>query len=145
MSDSPVLTVVLITAVAAVAILALALYPPQGEAEEGRVLAGIHIEHATAGFTNTTRFTVNEDYQRIGLTYIITEAAYVRASVTSPTNITYEADAIATAGDEDRLELNVPHPPHGTWTFTVWTLDEEERQGYIQIGEFYILGFQEDR
>lgn len=141
MTDPRLVTALLIAFVAVVGILALMLYPSVEEPEQGRVLLPLRVEDAEAGFTNTTAFQVDEEYERIGLSYNITEAAHVRAALTDPQGTRHEADAIPVPEGPDRLELDVQDPQTGTWEFTVWTLNETDRQGYILTGEFFILGF----
>ncbi len=141
MTDSRLLTALLIAFVAVVGILALILYPGAQEPEAGRVLLPLRVEEAEPGFSNTTSFPVDEQYERIGLSYNISEAAHVRAALTDPQGVRYEADAIPVADGPDRLELDVHEPRQGTWEFTVWTLDEPERQGFIETADFFVLGF----
>lgn len=140
MSPSPAITIALIAVVAVVSFALIVAYPGEEEPDEGRVLAYVKIQDAEAGFQNTTTFTVDHAYERISLSYIITEAAHVRALVSDPDGLDHQAEAIRDP-QGDRLELEVRRPPMGEWGFTIWTLDEQESQGYIDTGEFYILGF----
>ncbi len=138
----PYINLPLITTVLVAAFVALAIFPPADEPAEGRPLALLrYLEPVGAGNTDSTTFTVEEEYSRIGLSYNISEAAHVRASLIAPDGRVHQARAVEVEEGPDRLELEVHEPAQGTWRFTVWTLDDEQRQGYIVEGDFYILGF----
>lgn len=142
----PFVNLPLITAVLVAAFVALAIFPPTEEPPEGRVLALLrYTEPVGAGITNSTDFVIDQDYDRIGLSYNITEGAQVRASLTAPDGTLHQARAIAVQDGPDRLELEVHEPLQGNWRFTVWTLDEGARQGYLETADFYILGFDGSR
>lgn len=142
----PFVNLPLITTVLVVGFVALALFPPADDPPEGRVLALLRYpEPVGAGNADSTLFTVEEDYSRLGLSYNITEGAHVRASLTAPDGAVHQAQAIDLPDGADRLELDIHEPTRGTWRFTVWTLDEGERQGYIVEGDFFILGFDGDQ
>lgn len=116
-----------------------AMIPPSDVGpREGRLLTYLDVQSMAAGEHAQTAFDVDDFYDTIELNYNISAAAKVRAALASPTGARHVAQADPAT---DTLTLVVPKPEQGTWHLEVWTLNDSESQGFIQHGNFTVLGF----